>query len=271
MRLTAAQQRFYDIFGYLVLRGALREEMPWIEAEFERLVADPALKAVPFADRSARLSTLLDHPRIQGAVEGLLGPDAAYMSSDGGVKSADTIWHSDGHWRDHHALQKCKILIYLDALDATNGCLRVIPGSHRVGEGFAEALEPLAWEGMRGGTPLDLPPAAWPNVALETQPGDIIIFNQHLKHAAFHSGKRRRLFTLLFVEQARTPEQVEQLRAYMRFHLSAWMQEPYGELMVSTAGADRMRHLRQGLEHRTALREAATDGGAGRTPVQQGG
>jgi hypothetical protein len=256
MHLTEDQRAFFDCFGYLVLRGALRHEMTWIDEEFERQVAIPGRKAVPFIDQSERLSTLLDHPAIVGAAGSLLGEDFSYMSSDGGLRRDDSGWHSDGHWRDHGSLRKLKFLIYLDVLGADSGCLRVIPGSHRVGEGFAEALESQTFSATQGKQPFGIDQHQWPNVALETRPGDVVVFNQHLKHAAFFGGIRRRLFTIIAVQRATTPHEIAQLRGYMAFHLGPWVSSAYGQPMLATADAARMRHLRQGLEHEDVLAPA---------------
>ena len=67
----------------------------------------------------------------------LLGDDFNYMGSDGNYYVGDTPWHSDG-W--HSGVRHIKIAFYLDPLTRNTGCLRVIPGSHKIGDAFAEAL-----------------------------------------------------------------------------------------------------------------------------------
>ena len=87
----------------------------------------------------------------------------------------------------------------------------MIPGSHRQEDGFAGALQehvreiPQTW-GMEG---RDLP-----CLALETNPGDVLVFNHSLKHAAFGGSARRRMFTINCSQ--RFPE--EDLRAAARVH-----------------------------------------------------
>ncbi len=258
MRLTAEQLAFFDLFGYLVLPGALRDELKWIDEEFERIVNLPHYKAVPFIDHTAKMCTLLDHPTIVNVAEDLLGEDFNYMLGDGGLNRAESPWHSDGSWTDNPDLRKAKFILYLDVLDGNSGCLRVIPGSHRVGEPFAETLERHAWEVMRQPTarPLGVDMYGWPNVALLSRPGDLIIFNHHLKHASFNGGIRRRYFDLNLVERARTPAQLDQLRKYILLHVAPWGDQIYGEHMVSTASAARMTHLSQLLEHGHAVMDA---------------
>ena len=134
-----------------------------------------------------------------------------------------------------------KIAFYLDPLTRDTGCLRVIPGSHKIKDGFGQALNdqiykcPETW-GLHG---RDVPA-----VALETVPGDILLFNHNTKHAAFGGSGWRRMFTMNLCQrypEARLPELREYLNGVSRF----WVERAYGEIMMQTAGPQRMRHLEQ--------------------------
>src|SRR5205823_1713824 len=108
----------------------------------------------------------LDDPRILGIASSLLGDDFNYMGSDGNFYVGDTGWHSDG-W--HTDIRHIKLALYLDPLTRDTGCLRVIPGSHHVGDVYAERLQQEVGKsrdlfGIEG--------SEVPAVALETQPGD---------------------------------------------------------------------------------------------------
>src|SRR4029079_14205422 len=71
--------------------------------------------------------------------------------------------------------------------------LRVIPGSHRVGEPFAEELE----RSIRKSADLwGVSGRQMPAIALDTTPGDILVFNHDLKHATYGGSQRRRMFTM---------------------------------------------------------------------------
>ena len=80
MVLDASQKRFFTDFGYLILPGLMREEAPWITEEFERVFAEAGVvhdgskrsSLGPFIERSARLCTLLDDPKVTGLLAGLL-------------------------------------------------------------------------------------------------------------------------------------------------------------------------------------------------------
>jgi ectoine hydroxylase-related dioxygenase (phytanoyl-CoA dioxygenase family) len=196
--------------------------------------------SVQFIDQNAYLSTLLDDPRIQGIAASILGDDFNYMGSDGNFYTGDTRWHSDGYG-GRGGMLHIKIAFYLDALTRDTGALRVIPGSHRVGEPFADALESSirASEQTWG-----LPGSQIPAIALETTPGDILVFNHDLKHAAFGGSQRRRMFTMNCCQ--RYPEdQLQDLRDYIASGARFWVEQAYGEIMVRTAGPARMAHLEQ--------------------------
>ena len=91
---------------------------------------------------------------------------------------------------------------YLDALRADTGALRVMPGSHRVGDEYADAVEAARQHdgeryknGEGIGPNWGMDGSAVPAVVLETIPGDVVLFDENLKHASFGGGGRRRMCT----------------------------------------------------------------------------
>jgi hypothetical protein len=250
--LTEQQKTFFDTFGFLMFPGLMADRIEQIIHDFEEAWKhltgfsgqphDGTQRSmfVPFLDQHPGLCSLLDDPRIDGIASSLLGDDYNFMASDGNYYAGDTRWHSDG-WHTHpmHA----KIAFYLDPLTRDSGCLRVIPGSHIVGDKYSELVQAAVSDsdvvGLHG---RDIPA-----IALETVPGDICVFNHNTKHAAFGGGGWRRMFTMNLCQ--RYPEaQLPALRDFM----SAWarnynMERGYGEVMISTAGPERMRHLEQVL------------------------
>src|SRR5205085_360439 len=130
---------------------------------------------------------------------------------------------------------------------------RVMPGSHRIGDSYAETLhkEIGRSEELWGLHGRDLPAAA-----LETQPGDVVCFNHNTKHAAFGGGARRRMFTINLCQ--RYPEdRLPELRDYIGGAARFWIERAYGEAMIRTAGPERMRHLEQVMANDGHLAEAA--------------
>jgi ectoine hydroxylase-related dioxygenase (phytanoyl-CoA dioxygenase family) len=90
----------------------------------------------------ARLFTFMLHPRVLKVVEEILGPDILLWSSQFFCKPAKTgkavPWHADAHyWRSFiDPVRVVSVYLALDEQTSENGCLRVLPGSHRSGCDF---------------------------------------------------------------------------------------------------------------------------------------
>ena len=201
---------------------------------------------MPFVDRDEYLSALMDDPRIEGAIASLLGGDFNYMGGSGNYYVGDTQWHSDSHSDSKYT--SIKLAFYLDPLAKDTGCLRVIPGSHMIGDRFADSLHPM-FQPERG-----LPkPDLWgvegkdvPALPLETEPGDVLLFDQRIKHASFGGNTMRKMMTMNF-ENRYAEEDLPELRDKIGGMARHWVERSYGEVMVDTAGPQRMRHLEQRL------------------------
>jgi hypothetical protein len=252
MYLSEQQRGFFQTFGFLAFPGLLADYIETITQAFEDIwrahggghsgkahdgTARSAL--VQFVDQDERLCALLDDPRIAGIASGLLGDDFNYSGSDGNFYVGDTRWHSDG-WRTN-GVRHIKMAFYLDPVGANSGCLRVIPGSCHTEDHFAQLLQeqigksPSLW-GIEG--------SAVPAIPLETQPGDLILFDHNTKHAAFGGGARRRMFTMNLCQHY-PDELLPELRDTIAGSSRFWIDRVYGEKMISTAGPERMRHLEQ--------------------------
>jgi len=254
LKLTDQQKTFFNTFGYLVLPGLLKDRIDQVISDFEEVFKkhggghdgkphDGKSRSciVPFPDKHERLASLLDDPRIHGLAVSLLGEDFNYMASDGNYYAGDTNWHSDG-WHTHP--MHIKIAFYLDPLTRDTGCLRVIPGSHIVGDKYAEGVNKVVrWDGTQS---VGVEGRDVPCVAVETKPGDIAVFNHNTKHAAFGGNGWRRMFTINLCE--RYPEnRTHELRDYMKGWSRFWMERGYEDLMIRTASPQRKRHLEQVL------------------------
>ena len=261
-RLNDQQMAFFDTFGFLSFPGLLADCADKIIGEFETIWAshggghhgalhDGVNRSCifPFPDRSEYLSSILDDPRIHDIAAGICGDDFNYTSGDGNFYAGDTRWHSDGY--DSNRPMSIKIAFYLDPLIRDTGALRIIPGSHRVGEPYADTIERDIREsgqiwGMSG--------PEVPALILETNPGDIVVFNHNLKHAAFGGAERRRMYTMNFCR--RYPEErLGELRDKLGNEARFWIDRIHGEAMIRTAGPERMVHLEQVMENDTHLAE----------------
>lgn len=263
--LTEQQKAFFDAFGFLSFPGLMNDCIDEIIDSFEAVWAERGGghdgKAhdgerrsciVPFIDQHERLCALLDDERIVGILTDLLGEDFNYSGSDGNYYAGDTGWHSDGWGK---GIRFVKIAFYLDALTRDSGCLRVIPGSHHLDDTYANHLQD---EIRQSQEKWGLAGPDVPALALETKPGDLVLFNHNLKHAAFGGGARRRMFTINC--SARFPEDeahIAQLKKYIGGHARFWIDRAYGEKMVATAGPERMKHLEQIMANDGHLAELA--------------
>ena len=209
MKLTEQQTRYFHTFGFLKFPGLFAGEANDIVDAYDEVWAkhggghhgrphdhERRSALLPFIDQTKYLSSLIDDPRIDEMAGSLLGDDYNYTGSDGNYYVGDTHWHSDRYTAGKYL--SVKLAFYLDPLTRDTGCLRVIPGSHHVGDGYADAVQPVA---QQPGP--DQAPNMWgvhgsevPALALETEPGDMLMFNHRTKHAAFGGGTRRRMFTI---------------------------------------------------------------------------
>lgn len=262
-RLTPQQLAQFDTFGYLGFPGLLADKADAIIDAFGAVwdmhggghngkPHDGKARSVvvQFLDQSEYLCTLLDDPRIHDIAASILGDDFNYMGSDGNFYVGDTRWHSDGYG-GRGGLKHIKIAFYLDPLTRDTGALRVIPGSHRIGDVFSEQLQRDAaksediW-GISGNQV--------PALALETQPGDILVFNHDIKHSAWGGSTHRRMFTMNCCQ--RYPEsKLSDLRDYIGGGSRFFIERAYDNTIVRTANPERMVHLEQVLANDGHLAE----------------
>ncbi len=223
MRLTSEQQTFFHAFGYLVVRQLLfPAEMDEVTESFEWSIQnwgggaehDGSARTMlggPI-EHDPRLCALLDHPGILGLIGGVTGEDFNYCSGDGNYYPGDTRWHPDGNWGQ---LWVTKTAFCLDEVRRDSGCLRVIPGSHRPDHFVRmDGINPRDCEETFGVSQDRFPG----NVAIEADPGDIVIFNYDLYHTSFGGGPRRRMFTMNCTRHAKTPADMAVLHEYVSYH-----------------------------------------------------
>jgi len=217
MQLTDEQVRFFEVFGFLVLRHAFdKAEMDTIIDGYSAVLADDRSgkdfegdkrqEVDGFLEQCPALFWLVEDDRIFCALEQLLGPEFVWVGSDGNLYIGDTRWHPDN--RDQY--RRVKVAFYLDSVRRDSGCLRVIPGSHH--PGYADALkERWPLEDPRE-SPYGVAGFEIPSQALESDPGDVVFFNQSLFHASYGGRSGRRMFTLNFGAQPRETTDYENLR-----------------------------------------------------------
>ena len=113
------------------------------------------------AEITPLLTDLVEDDRIYKTVESLLGEGFMWLCSEGNLYVGDTDWHPDGTRLEYRPM---KVSLYLDPLTKETGCLRVIPGSHR--------LPPCTKRSNPARSSVSPAPMS-PVFPLESQPGDV--------------------------------------------------------------------------------------------------
>jgi ectoine hydroxylase-related dioxygenase (phytanoyl-CoA dioxygenase family) len=160
-RLSPAEQKaFYDEQGYIVhpelltqdevavLRAALAETLKEAEGltesneKFSVTRGDDGKHHVrrifnPIKHHQAFYDAMC-HPRILDAVEALIGPNIQLHHSKLNLKppssrEARFEWQQDFPFFPHSNYDLVAVLVHIDEATRENGCLRIIPGSHKKG------------------------------------------------------------------------------------------------------------------------------------------
>jgi ectoine hydroxylase-related dioxygenase (phytanoyl-CoA dioxygenase family) len=208
MALSNDEQTRYNEDGFLILPGILDGAIraPYM-AVFNELVERakrmekpegafslaPDAEGRPIAGRlhkvqgvcveDARILGLAAEPAILDRVETLIGPNIDMFGSKffpmmtAGATS--TGWHQDNHYFGTNTSRVVSCAIYLEETDRDNGCLMVLPGSHKTGE--------LVRHESGGGVYAH---GQWADVD-ETKaidvvcpPGTVVLFSANLLHGA---------------------------------------------------------------------------------------
>lgn len=140
---------------------------------------------------------LLD--RIEPVAADLLGGSVLPTRAKGVWYSGNTPWHSDST----SPLASVGFLAYLEPLGGEDGALQVVPGSHH--PEFRDALSRLGVDGMADLT--------LPTHVVTTEPGDLILLDEHLLHASF-GGRIRRQWRVDFVKAPESAEEEELTKSY---------------------------------------------------------
>ncbi|MGC8783913.1 MAG: phytanoyl-CoA dioxygenase family protein [Armatimonadota bacterium] len=154
-RATPEQVAFYKEHGYLKFgRIFTREELDTLREHVDQMIASlppgkrPEELDVPHFE-DAWLFRYLAHPRVLDVIECFLGPDIVLWSSHfiakpGGDGKA-VPWHTDGdYWGNRlEPMEVITLWLAVDESTRENGCMRVIPGSHRWQHPGREAYRPV--------------------------------------------------------------------------------------------------------------------------------
>ena len=253
--LSAEQVAHFHTFGFLVLRQAFaRDEVETLSREADAACAEKTdrdadgstyLWAPEFVEERPSLMKVLEDDRIYLSMKDLLGYELIWIGSEvmWGIDPslADHTWHFDGHKTARHLdYLRTKVMLYLDPQRKDTGALRVIPGSHR--DPLHRTLFPLQDAHLGGDPcPYGVEGTQVPSCAVETDPGDIVLFNQWLYHAVYGKEGKRRVIVLKFGPRPRTNAHLAMLR-----DSAPDVFKPHASLLKSRS--PRIKHLIEGME-----------------------
>ena len=234
--ISADQKVHWEVFGFLVLRQLFdSDEVKLIRSSAIEVVnqegggnsftSAPGFGTGAFMERHPMLANLVDDDRIYDMPKTLLGPDLV-LQYNGGLSGGEILRGMvvlGSNVSPDPPYKTAKIVMYFDSLKKGTGCLRVIPGSHR--RPYADFLLPLMSEdgdlkheafGLRG---QDVP-----CVAIESEPGDLIVFAESTFHSSFGSNKGRLQIYTEYLANPTTEEQIAYVREW--YEKSKWNFHP---------------------------------------------
>ncbi len=144
---------------------------------------------------SADFLELARDPAILNIVEQLIGPDIILWGCHIFCKPAgdglETPFHQDGHYWPIRPLATCTVWVALEESSRANGCLQVVPASHRERRTFRHVGRPdeeLTLNQQIGVNETDLDSA----VDVELEPGQMSMHDVYLVHGAAPNRSTRR-------------------------------------------------------------------------------
>lgn len=159
----------------------------------------------PVHHLDARIGQLIDDPRLVRPAAGLLGRDDLSLFTDKlnfkRPAGSPFPWHQDApYWAFGcaHLDELVSLQLYLDDATERNGCLWMIPGSHRRG-----VLPTYQDRGVLGRlyTDVESHPGEAP-VALEAPAGSLIYFDGYVVHGSRSNRSRKSRRALVITYQA---------------------------------------------------------------------
>jgi ectoine hydroxylase-related dioxygenase (phytanoyl-CoA dioxygenase family) len=197
---AAADGRTYQIDGnvYCEASGAT--------IQFEHVPGTKTVRVIePFHHLDERIDRLIDDTRMVDPIRGLLGEAEISLFTDKlnlkrPGEGSRFRWHQDSpYWSDFHpdVERLPNVMLSIDDATEVNGCLRVIPGSHRGG-----MLPGLEGEGRLG--PLFTDPAAFDEslqLPVVLPAGSLLFFSPSLVHGSEPNDSTERRRAMIFTYQ----------------------------------------------------------------------
>ncbi|MFC9228281.1 phytanoyl-CoA dioxygenase family protein [Streptomyces decoyicus] len=184
----------YEKNGFAILRNVIdqdviaeaRAHVEWLGTKYPEL--RPEEYHHPLMRNDAFWVRMVTDKRLVDIAEYLLGPDVACFTAHYVSKppydGRPVLWHQDGAYWKLDPMEALTVWLAVDESKEENGCLRMIPGSHRIpiqpprsrtdvpNMLFSQAQDDLVEEwSARAGV-----------VTIELEPGDVSIHHPNLLH-----------------------------------------------------------------------------------------
>ncbi|MDH4169022.1 MAG: phytanoyl-CoA dioxygenase family protein [Acidimicrobiia bacterium] len=211
--LTDQQVNYFDTFGYLALPGRFADEIDAITRAFDHVFADPdqvrmdteggtyvtgQRDVIPgMIERHPVLLALKSDRRILDVADALLPDGHTFLPGDGSRFRSETTWHVDATAIDM-SRRNIKMALYLDPLDRNGGALRVLPGTHRLDDQFTQQVRKAVMNEATIADTIGVPGADVPCWTLETEPGDLLVWDRRIVHASYNNTTDRRVLAFGF-------------------------------------------------------------------------
>ena len=224
--LNNEQIAHFDTFGFVFIRNMLSEteinELSLYSQEIfnahKKNTGENYAQLQPFFELNSKMDKFVVDKRIFDSVNRLLGDGFLWTGSEGNITTkSEHGWHPDRTGTENEVnYRRLKVMFYLDQTTKEKGCLRVIPGSQNY----------QMHTDIRNGT--DAPPDSgkdadyiygikgrdFPAYFVESNPGDVLFFNQCLWHSVYNGFPGRRYLALKFTAKPENREHMESLNKY---------------------------------------------------------
>ncbi len=174
--------------------------------QFEHAPGTKTVRVIePFHHLDERIDRLIDDPRLVDPIRGLLGESEISLFTDKlnlkrPGEGSRFRWHQDSPYWAHFFPDVERLpnaMLSIDDATEVNGCLRVIPGSHRRG-----MLPGLEGEGLLG--PLFTDPAYFDEslqVPVAMSAGSLLFFSPSVVHGSESNASMEQRRALIFTYQ----------------------------------------------------------------------
>jgi len=226
--LTQNQISCFDTFGFIHLKQlftaaetaeiiAAAEDL-WTEELGREPLWEEELGLAPFVERHPKLTAyLLEDDRLYQAFVQLMGQDFIWSGSEGncGFKEGHKAhhWHADRPGPFELDYLRIKVMLYLEPMRKDQGAFRVMPGSHRLPL-HAKLQSFQQSHSQKDPTFFGMDGADVPCYAVETEPGDAVIFNHSLFHSVYGKTGKRRYIAMKFAARPTSQDHLASLQQW---------------------------------------------------------